>query len=1123
MRNQFAQWACHVIAFMMLSISVSAQTLEQQKKISAQYNRDLLLKDLLSIRQKESLGLQKAIAYARAKRLPLKKKFSDGSYASIQRLENDSVLIYYSTNNIDASRSTRTNTLNTGGITGYNLDGLNMKAYIWDGGHGRATHQEYDGPGGNDRYSLGDATSASLLYHSAHVAGTIMAYGYATNAKGMAPQGKAIGYDWNSDLSEATTAASNGMLLSNHSYGLSSSSLPAYYFGSYRDDAAQWDNLQYNAPYYLQVKSAGNDGTTTYNTSPLDPTQPQYDKLAGMTTAKNNLVVASTNDANIDAQGNLVSVTISSFSSQGPTDDLRIKPDISGNGGGLFSTFESADNIYGTLSGTSMATPNVTGTLLLLQEQSNKLRGGFLKAASLKGLVLHTADDAGASGPDAIYGWGLINAKRAAETIAKAKNKEAVLNELTLMPGQTYSMTVTSDGVNKLMASISWTDPAGVSAGSTLNSSTARLVNDLDIRITKDGVTNLPWKLTSVITNAQADNDRDPFERVDVEGASGTYTITVTHKGTLTNGKQDYTLIITGISVLQTCLATVPLNVAATQLTTNSASMNWDAVSMTTYDLRYRISGTSTWTDVSNISNNSYSLTGLTPQTTYEAQVRSKCSDGTASAYSASVSFATATPLLTYCASNGTTGKEYLNRVIVGSFENISGNNNGYADYTASTISVTQGDNTYVYLYPAWPGSSRAETYRIWIDLNNDKDFDDAGELLLDLPATTNTINSGIIIIPASSYVGSTRMRISMKYNAAATTCETGLNGEVEDYTVNINPFVADTQSPTIPTGLSTSNITVSSLTLLWSASTDNKAVSSYDVFRDGTLIGNTNTTNIFVSGLSAGTSYSFTVKAKDVAGNISPSSNPLTATTLSLNYCTSSGTSTAREFISKFQVGTFVNSSGASGYTNYTTNAALQINLAQNSVYVLGITPAWNGSSRNETYRVWIDYNRDGDFADAGEQIYSQNKTSASNVSGSFSVPVSASIGITRMRVIMKYNTASTSCETNFSGETEDYSVNISAPGTAIKSLTTANGNIPSMDLSSTMKLYPNPVYGGFLQIQPINIQPKRLKIYNITGSKIMDTIFTKNLDVSALPKGIYIIELYDGRNNFRGRFIKN
>ena len=470
--------------------------------------------------------------------------------------------IYFATENVNAAKSTRANYLNSGGGLGLNLNGQNMTAYVWDGGATLPTHNEFGG-----RVSINDGVTAIVAgsnnsQHANHVTGTIVAAGTVAASKGMAFQGNARTNEWTNDLSEATTAAANGMLISNHSYGWATRNsagtvlIAPWQFGAYQTTARDWDNLMFNAPYYLQVKSAGNDGgDNTANTSPLGGFT-AYDKLTGFSTSKNNLVIANANDAVISSTGALTSVTISGSSSQGPTDDLRIKPDLAGNGASVYSTATLTNPVtpltnssYGNASGTSMAAPNVTGTLLLLQQHYKNLTGNFMRAATLKGLALHTADDAGAVGPDAIFGWGLLNAKFAAETITK-NGTASIVQESTLANGGTYTLSVTSDGVNPLIASISWTDPAGVAySGSTPNIGTAKLINDLDIRVTNGAGTNFPYRLLTATTNGLGDNTRDPFERIRIVGAAGTYTITVTHKGSLVNGSQNFSTVVTGITV----------------------------------------------------------------------------------------------------------------------------------------------------------------------------------------------------------------------------------------------------------------------------------------------------------------------------------------------------------------------------------------------------------------------------------------------------------------------------------------------------------------------------------------------------------------------------------------------
>ncbi len=508
---------------------------------------------------------QEAEEVAKNSGLPIRYSLPDGGVAELRRLAPDGTPLYYRTYNADAAISTRTNYLNTGGGLGLDLNGDNLTAHVWDGGHARVSHQEYDGTGGTNRVTLMDTGSeggTQLNFHAAHVTGTICASGVQSQAKGMAWQSDVRGYMWNNDVSEATSQAGAtgfnndfGMLVSNHSYGYDATSIPDAWFGQYGSDARAWDLVMNNAPYYLMLVAAGNDGNdNSSNGAPLAG-QTAFDKLNGHATAKNNLVVANGTDATIDGSGNLVSVSRNTSSSEGPTDDYRIKPDIMGNGTGLYSTYETSNTAYGTISGTSMATPNVTGSLLLLQEHYYNLHGTYMRAASLKGLALHTADDAGGiTGPDAQFGWGLLNAKKAAETLTDAAGASgnSIVEELTLNPGQTYQITVQSNGVDPLMASISWNDPAHATISGT-NNTTPALVNDLDLRL-DNGSIYYPWRLTGVNSNSNAgDNDVDPFERVDIAGASGTYTLTVTHEGSLNgNNPQDFTLIVTGVVVAST-------------------------------------------------------------------------------------------------------------------------------------------------------------------------------------------------------------------------------------------------------------------------------------------------------------------------------------------------------------------------------------------------------------------------------------------------------------------------------------------------------------------------------------------------------------------------------------------
>lgn len=223
---------------------------------------------------------------------------------------------------------------------------------------------------------------------------------------------------------------------------------------------------------------------------------------------------------------------------------------------------------------------------------------------------------------------------------------------------------------------------------------------------------------------------------------------------------------------------------------------------------------------------------------------------------------------IAYCTSQGNNSSyEWIADVTIGSFNNSSGAA-GYSDFTSTTVELSAGSNYSVSLTPDFSGSAYNEYWKIWIDYNADGDFGDSGELVFDAGSLSNSAVNGNISI-SSSATGTTRMRVSMKYNGAQTECESFSYGEVEDYTVSFSGSTGgDTEAPTAPTSLTASNITQTAADLSWTASTDNVGVTGYDVYVDGSLDGSTSSTNYSLSGLSAGTTYSVSVKAKDAAGN---------------------------------------------------------------------------------------------------------------------------------------------------------------------------------------------------------------------------------------------------------------
>jgi subtilisin-like proprotein convertase family protein len=539
--------------FLLFSIFSNSQDKSDVQKIVKEYDVQKIQQKIEKFKQLEQIEKKKAYEAAAKNNWPLKIKGENGTYQELMKLTPDGFPIYYSTTNAAAARSTRAIHLNSGGTLGLNLNGQGMVARVWDGGTVRRTHNLFS----NRVTTVDDPTGTTYAAHATHVTGTIMASDASATTKGMAYQATARTFEWTEDESEALSEVLIGMLISNHSYGVpitsNGTSLPAWYIGAYTSDSANWDEIAYLSPYYLPVMSAGNDGNNNNNTNPIAN---GFDKLTGNKTAKNALIVANAQDANVATDGTLISVAINSSSSQGPTDDLRIKPDITGNGTSLTSANSTSNTSTTIMTGTSMSSPNVAGTLLLLQQHNKNLTNSFMKAATLKGLACHTADDAGNAGPDAKFGWGLLNAKKAAETMTN-NGLTSWVSEENLNQGQTFNMPVNAIGgaTNPLIASITWTDLPGTPNNGNLgnNDPTPAIVNDLDIRVTRNGTTTYyPWKLLSnpnSLAIRTGDNNVDNVEVIKIDApVAGIYDIAITHKGTLVNNSQKFSLVITGIT-----------------------------------------------------------------------------------------------------------------------------------------------------------------------------------------------------------------------------------------------------------------------------------------------------------------------------------------------------------------------------------------------------------------------------------------------------------------------------------------------------------------------------------------------------------------------------------------------
>ncbi len=513
--------------------------------------------------------------------------------------------IYRETKNLNAAISSGANIL---WETPYGLDGQGQIVGVWDEGSGLATHREF--VQGNRITNL---DSASLSSHAMHVMGTVGAQGVSATARGMANAVLIHSRDWGNDNSEMTAAAAtannqlgNRLYLSNHSYGpiggwsYNNKTSRWTWYGSgadqnaFEDDFGRYggwqramDQLLYNSKYLLPFWAAGNDGNdgprngnnvrlssgstvdVVYNSSIHPQNDGTYrggfDNISGDGICKNLVTIGALNDAVDSGARDLSKASLAFFSSVGPTDDGRIKPDLVANGVGLTSTGITSDTSYFSTSGTSMASPSACGSAALVVDQYNRLFNKSMLASTLKSLLIHTADDLGNPGPDYRFGWGHINVRTAVDLI-RAYHSQPRLEAISEKSVTTNSSTSVTeffwDGSSPIKATIAWTDPAGSSTGSH-DLRTAKLVNNLDLKlIAPDGTEYYPyvmpfvgrWTVASMNENATmginngATNTRDNVEQVNIAnpGQNGKWRVEVTYSGALTNNSQDYGLIISG-------------------------------------------------------------------------------------------------------------------------------------------------------------------------------------------------------------------------------------------------------------------------------------------------------------------------------------------------------------------------------------------------------------------------------------------------------------------------------------------------------------------------------------------------------------------------------------------------
>lgn len=524
-------------------------------------------------------------ALAKLHGIALRQIMPDGSTVVLDRFERG-MPVFNKTLNASAAVTTRTNRVHPFGGAGFNFTGSGLSLGIWDGGIPLATHQEFGG-----RVMAQEAGTTN--WHATHVAGTMIAGGAMPTAKGMAPQAQLRAWDFANDSAEMLVAGPT-LPISNHSYGHITGwfwnsgagawmwfGIPGqaedYRFGYYDATAKDFDTIAAANPNYTIFKAAGNDrgegpasqpvGHYEWNGSawaattavrPLDGGTSGFDTIPTTSTAKNIITVGAVND--VASYTGPASVLMTSFSGWGPTDDGRIKPDIVANGLTLTSSDSASATAYTIASGTSMACPNASGSAALVtQRWAQYFTGGKVPSFFHRGLLIHTADEAGtAAGPDYRFGWGLMNTEAACKywpSQYPTRLYPALVD--TLWNGGTKTFRGTRYGNKPIKVTICWLDaPGSPASAGIVDPSNKMLVRDLDLRvINPSNQTLMPWVLDPANPNNPAttgDNSRDNVEQVFIANpGAGDYTIRITHKGSIPASPvgQKFALFIDGLEI----------------------------------------------------------------------------------------------------------------------------------------------------------------------------------------------------------------------------------------------------------------------------------------------------------------------------------------------------------------------------------------------------------------------------------------------------------------------------------------------------------------------------------------------------------------------------------------------
>ncbi|MGH1519732.1 GEVED domain-containing protein [Chryseobacterium sp. JK1] len=484
-------------------------------------------------------------------------------------------------------------------------------------------------------------------------------------------------------------------------------------------------------------------------------------------------------------------------------------------------------------------------------------------------------------------------------------------------------------------------------------------------------------------------------------------------------------------------------------VTPTSAVLNWTAFSYVPaggYDIYYSTTNTAP-TGATVPSQNvptgtTATLSPLNPNTTYYAWVRARCSATDQSAWKGPLSFYTG-----YCVPTGGTSSTnyYLNNInTTGGISNLNYTATNYAAYVNNSATVFSAiPTTSITVNLAASGGS-TYYYYIWVDWNNDMNFNGPGETIL---ATTSyaATATGTIPIPAGQAPGNYRVRVATSYSGNITSCGPASYGNYVDYTLNVIALQPCSAAP--PTNIGVSNLTASTALVSWVPAIGATYVLRYKKVTDATWttinITTPLTSSQVITNLVDQTQYEVQI-ATVCGGSTGAYSTSVNFTTPALTYCTANptGNTSTSAYINNVTVTPvntpiMVSDSGSDGYKDYTADATRVVILERGSgnTNKISVNKYWPGSTSSYGVSAWIDFNRNGVF-ETSERILNTTANTTTPVTATFPVPNAAG-GVytgtqpTRMRVVMSTSSTNNACGTFTQGEVEDYTVRFVDPQT--------------------------------------------------------------------------------------------